>query len=250
MRFWANKEYVRPIGIDGKPVLETYIFHPGAYYPSANESEEDAISFETVARILVEQLGNQNFQMTQEGINADYILIINWGQTTPEADMEDVVYEGFSSVDELASDDLIVEELSESKRRENARLLGASKMYNMSTISLKKRLLEEAIVQDRYFINIFAVSIHDIRNRNQAQPDKKGNKPKLKATWECQLSVPTDHDDPAEAFKAMAKSGSSYFGKNVNDITFMKEGTKQGVVTIGEIRFIDDDESEVEEEQK
>ncbi|MEN8791194.1 MAG: hypothetical protein ACN4GF_09140, partial [Lentimonas sp.] len=55
MRFGANEDYVCPIGSDGKPSLETYIFYIGEYYPSAYETEDEAISFDSVARILVEQ---------------------------------------------------------------------------------------------------------------------------------------------------------------------------------------------------
>lgn len=47
----------------------------------------------------------------------------------------------------------------------------------------------------------------------------------------------------------MASTGSSYFGKNVRDITFMKEGIKQGVVTIGEIRFLDSEEEDTDESE-
>lgn len=236
MRFWAQDDYVRPIGADGKPSLETYTYFIGDYYPGAFEEEEDAIKFDTVARILAKELAPQNYLMVTNPKEADYILMVNWGQTTPESETEEVTYQAF---DEEGEDyDIVLDEVSEANKRKNAHLLGAKKMYDMSRISLKKRLLEEAIVQDRYFINIFAVSINDIRNR-----DKK--KPKVKATWECQLSVPVNNDRSTEdAFRAMAKSGSSYFGKNVRDLTFMKEGIKQGVVTIGEIRFLGDEETQ------
>jgi hypothetical protein len=228
MRFWANDSYVRPLGLDGRPSTETYIFYMGKYHPGAFETEGQAIDFDTVARILVEQLATQNYIMSADPLTADYILMINWGQTTPETDTEEVSYDGFG--DDM--DSVTFDEVPEHKKRENAKLIGASKLYDMSSYSLKKRLLEEAVVQDRYFINIFAVAIEDIRLRTK-------EKPQVKATWECQLSVPNAGMSEVEAFKAMAETGSSYFGKNVKDITFMKEGLKQGVVTIGEIRFLD-----------
>ncbi|MGJ8653555.1 MAG: hypothetical protein ACSHX8_09805 [Opitutaceae bacterium] len=238
MRFWAQKDYVRPLGADGKPSAETYTYFIGDYYPGAYEKEADAIKFDTVAKILVAELGPQNYLMAENPKDADYILMVNWGQTTPEAEKEEVTYQSFD--DEGEDYDIAIDEVSEANRRKNAKLLGANKMYDMSYISLKKQLLEEAIVQDRYFINIFAVSIHDIRNRDKENP-------KIKATWECQLSVPVNNDRSAEdAFRAMAKSGSEYFGKNVRDLTFMKEGIKKGVVTIGEIRFLGDEETDSE----
>ena len=235
MRFWAKEDYMRPIGADGKPAVETYIYYIGEYYPSAFEEEGDAIKFDTVARILVDELSQQNYKMVENTTTADYIIMVNWGQTTPEADTEEVTYEAIDPEEDF---DLVLDEVSDANKRKNAHLLGAKKMYDMSNYSLKKRLLEEAIVQDRYFINLYAVSADDIRNRG-------ANKSKLKATWECQLSVPVNKNRSTEdAFRAMAKSGSSYFGKNVRDLTFMEEGIKQGVVTIGEIRFLGDEETQ------
>ncbi|MEN8733508.1 MAG: hypothetical protein ABF329_01695, partial [Lentimonas sp.] len=117
--------------------------------------------------------------MTEDPRQADYILMINWGQTTPEADAEEVKYDGFGEDEDVS---IVIDEVPEAKKRKNAQLLGASKLYNMSHISLKKRLLEEAIVHDRYFINIYAVSIDEIKNR-----DTSAKGPKVKATWECQL---------------------------------------------------------------
>ena len=230
MRFWAQEYYVRPLGLDGKPSAESYTFYIGEYHPAAYETEEEAISFDTVARILVEELKRQNYVMSEVPKDADYILMINWGQTNPESSTEEVTHIVY---DEEDSDELILEEVPEHVKRKNAALLGASNIYNsMSRISLKKQLVEEAIVQDRYFINIFAASISDLKKWNAEDG-------KIRATWECQLSVPVDGRDGAVAMRAMAETGSGYFGQNVRDLTSMKEGLKKGVVTIGEIEFLE-----------
>lgn len=230
MRFWAQEDYVRPLGLDGKPSAESYTFYIGEYHPAADETEEEAISFETVARILVEELKKQNYVMSEVSTDSDYILMINWGQTNPESSTKEVAHIVY---DEQESDELILEEVPEHVKRKNASLLGASKIYNsLSRISLKKQRVEEAVVQDRYFINIFAASILDLKKWN-AEDER------IQATWECQLSVPVDDRDGAAAMRSMAETGSGYFGQNVRDLTFMKEGLKQGVVTIGEVRFLE-----------
>lgn len=232
MRFRAQEDYVRPTGLDGKPSVETYAFYIGEYHPAAHETEEEAISFDTIARILIEELSKQNYVLSEVPKDADYILMIHWGQTNPESSTEEVTHLTYN-IDEEEDDEFTVEEIPEHINRKNASLLGASKIYNsMSRISLKKRLVEEAIVQDRYFINIFAASISDLKKW-----DTKDEQ--IKATWECQLSVPVDDRDGAVAMRSMAETGSGYFGQNVQDLTFMKEGIKKGVVTIGEIQFLE-----------
>ena len=233
-RFWADKDYVRPIGLKGQPVAETYVFYSGSYYPSAYEEEGEVITFETVASTLIGELKKQNYQMTQEPRDADYILMVNWGQTNPEAETEEVTYGIYSGDKDQDYDEITVDVVPEKKQRENANLLGASKLYSMSRISLKKRQLEEAVGQDRYFINIFAISIEDLKTRTEVSD-------KIKPRWECQLSVPTGGiNDKKAAFAAMARIGSDYFGQNISDITFIDEQSSMSVVTMGELEFLVD----------
>lgn len=233
MRFWAQDEYARPIGLDGRPTAETYTFYIGEYYPGANETEEEVIPFDTVARILVEELKKQNYLMSDDPQAADYILMINWGQTNPESEVEEVTSYIF---DEEDVDEFTIEQVPEHVKRKNAALLGASNLYNsMSRISLKKELVEEAVVQDRYFINIFAVSIQNLMKRQSSDE-------KIQATWESQLSVPANKRDGIDAMKSMASTGSGYFGQNIDDLAVIKEGLKLGVVKIGEINFLEETE--------
>lgn len=228
MRFWAQDGYVRPVGIDGKPLLETYGFYIGEYYPGAFESEEKAIPFDTVARILVKELESQNYLISADPAEADYILVVTWGQTNPESETEEL---DFSFGDD--ENDLTLDTVPENVRRQNAQLLGATKEYNRwGPISLKQQLLEEALIQDRYFINLFAVSMDHLRSR-------KDSGEKIRTTWECQLSVPVGDREGTAAMRTMAVAGRSYFGKNVPNLTFVDEDLQEGVVTIGEVRFLD-----------
>jgi hypothetical protein len=232
MRFWAEENYLRPIGNDGKPIPETYAFYVGEYYPGAFESEAEAIPFDTVARILVKELENQNYVMSPNAAEADYILIIQWGQTTPESEIEEL---DFSVGDE--ENEWTLETVPEDVKRRNAQLLGATKEYNSwgSSISLKQQLVEEALIQDRYFINLFAVSMDHLRSRKESGE-------KIRISWECQLSVPVNDDEGTSAMRRMAAAGRTYFGQNMRRLTFVEEDLQEGVVTIEDIRYLDFDE--------
>ncbi len=171
--------------------------------------------------------------MSEVPKEADYILMINWGQTTPESSVEEVTH---FTIDEGEADEFTMEEVPEHVKRKNAELLGASRLYNsMSRISLKKQLVEEVIVQDRYFINIFAASMKDLAKRQSSDE-------KIQATWECQLSVPAGKRDGVDAMQSMARAGSGYFGQNISDLAVLKEDLMQGVVKIGEIPLLEDTE--------
>ena len=232
IRAWADPGYIREVDATGTASAESCTFYRGTYY--ASPYEEIAIPFEQVATILREHLEGQNYTMAAEPATADLLLVVNWGQTAPE---DPEVDSGFGSDDETTGGGL--SHMETNSEREKAELIGANQLFKMHPGLLKRRMLEEAVRQERYFINVVAYSLSEIRSRPEKErlPDAK---------WITVMSVPSKRVDPEHGFAVMSKTAAAYFGRNLADLTFFREGEKQGIVTIGETRFLEfiDDEGE------
>jgi hypothetical protein len=232
IRAWADPSYIRQVDATGQTQVESCTFYPGNYHPGAYETTPTP--FEEVATILRKHLESQNYTMAPEPAAADLLLVVNWGQTGAEEDEAAIEIDGDDGT--LSSG---LGHLDDHSERAKARLIGANKLFDMHPGLLKRRMLEEAVRQERYFINIIAYSLDEIRLR----PDKD-RLPEAK--WITVMSVPSKHIDPERGFTALSETASNYFGRNLADLTFFREGDKQGIVTIGEIRFLDFKEPEPE----
>tara|TARA_A100001015_G_scaffold303735_1_gene393886 strand:+ start:3793 stop:4617 length:825 start_codon:yes stop_codon:yes gene_type:complete len=246
VRSWAQEGYLRPSLEDGTKLEESYVFFKGEYYPGAYlENSEKGTSFLEVSSLLEEQLESRNYRLAKHPSAADFFLVIHWGELTPEADaFENDIEASFD--DDLGYDANVfnMSGVAESAKRKNAQIIGTSSMYDMHVYSMKRQKLEEAVQIDRYFINIIAFATSEMKARGEGDslPEPK---------WITQLSVPSSRQlEDAAAFDILAKTGAAYFGENVSDLDFMREGEKRGVVKIGELEFIESLPSEDSESSK
>ena len=235
VRSWAQEGYLRPSLEDGTKLEESYVFFKGEYFPGAYlENSEQGTSFLEVSTLLEEQLESRNYRLAKHPSVADFFLVIHWGELTPEADAFENDID--ASFDDDLGDDANAFNMSgvaESAKRKNAQIIGTSSMYDMHVYSMKRQKLEEAVQIDRYFINVIAFATSEMKTRSEDAPLPE---PK----WITQLSVPSSRQlEDATAFDILAKTGSAYFGENVSDLDFMREGEKRGVVRIGELEFIE-----------
>ena len=92
--------------------------------------------------------------------------------------------------------------------------------------------MEEASRYDRYFVNVVAISINEIRKRQE------GAKMPI-PLWTLQLSHPTGRAEPEEAFGTLAKTAGPYAGENLENADFIREKEKKGIVRIGKLEFIE-----------
>jgi hypothetical protein len=230
----ARENYIRSVDPEGIAKQESYTFYKGKYYPYAYEKPEDAIRFEEVAFALSKELTKKNYVMAEDPTDADFIMVVHWGQTNSNPESE--LIESFTASDDFedAFDGLsVLDEYEAGKQaRENAKIIGASGLYGMHVYSLRRQQLEEATQHDRYFVNVVAISIDEIRNR----PEKEVMPRPL---WTLQLSLPTGRADPVEAFGTLAKTAGRYSGENLINADFIREKDKQGIVRIGKLEFIE-----------
>jgi hypothetical protein len=228
----TRDNYIRPIKSDGEFVEESYTFCRGKYYPYEYENPEDIIRFEEVAFALKEELTKKNYVNAYDPMEADCILVLHWGQTNSGA--EDDSYIEFSNDGDDPFDALSIldEYEAANKAKENAKIIGATGLYGMHVYSLKRQQLEEASRHDRYFVNVVAISIDEIRKRPE------GAKMPI-PLWTLQLSLPTGRAEPEEAFGTLAKTAGLYSGENLANADFVREKEKQGIVRIGKLEIIE-----------
>lgn len=228
----ARDNYFRPNNSGGEFVEESYTFCKGKYYPYEYEKPEDAIRFEEVAFALKEELTKKNYVNADDPMKADCIFVVHWGQTNSRA--EDDSYTEFSDDSDDSFDVLSVldEYEAESKSKENAKIIGAAGLYEMHVYSLKRQQLEEASRHDRYFVNVVALSIDEIRKRPE------GAKMPI-PLWTLQLSLPAGRAKPEEAFGTLARTAGLYSGENLVNADFIREKEKRGIVRIGKLEFIE-----------
>ncbi len=238
----AREDYLRPVDDAGNTKAESYTFMKGKYYPYEYENPEDEIKFEEVAYALKQELTAKNYVMSDDPMKADFILVVHWGQTNsnPDVDYFDIAANADDPFDPMAELDAYE---ADNQARENARIIGATSLYDMHVYSLRRQQLEEAARHDRYFVNVLALSVKEIRER----PDKEVMP---KPLWTLQLSLPTGRADPSEAFGTLAKTAGRYSGENLLNADFIREKEKRGIVRIGKLEFIEtiDEGTEAPEE--
>ncbi|NCG08984.1 MAG: hypothetical protein GWO81_05375 [Verrucomicrobia bacterium] len=235
VRSWAQDTYERSKNEDGTPSQQSYVFFKGQYHPGSYLDDPEAgTPFQEVTTALKEQLAKRNYKLTSSPAIADLILVVHWGELTPQGDaFEDGIE---ASMDEDIGDDpnaFNMSGVSETAKRSNAQIIGTTRMYEIHKYSLTRQLLEQAVKEDRYFINVIAFDRVEVTQRLKDTPLPE---PK----WTTQLSVPSSRKlIDTTAFGILAKTGGSYFGENIEDLNFMRQGEKRGVVKVGELEFIE-----------
>lgn len=240
VRAKARADYVRPTDAEGRPIAEQYIFHEGKYYAAEYEADEEAIRFKEVAFALKKELRKRRYIMAEENSQAEIILIVHWGQTNPASDEDDpslsIEYSSFDSETGEVDSDMLMDFGSslETDRllRTNAEIIGAMDLYDMHVYSMRRRQLEEASLLDRYFVNLVALSIEEIRNRPES-------KVMPEPIWTMQLSLPAGRTRPELAFASLAETAGRFSGEELRNAFFIRDDEQKAIVRIGELEFIE-----------
>ena len=240
VRAKARADYVRPTDAEGRPIAEQYIFHEGKYYAAEYEADEEAIRFKEVAFALKKELRKRRYIMAEENSQAEIILIVHWGQTNPASDEDDpslsIEYSSFDSETGEVDSDMLMDFGSslETDRllRTNAEIIGAMDLYDMHVYSMRRRQLEEASLIDRYFVNLVALSVEEIRNRPES-------KVMPEPIWTMQLSLPAGRTRPELAFASLAETAGRFSGEELRNAFFIRDDEQKAIVRIGELEFIE-----------
>jgi hypothetical protein len=178
--------------------------------------------------------------MAEKNSQAEIILVVHWGQTNPASDEDDpslsIEYSSFDSETGEVDSDMLMDFGSslETDRllRTNAEIIGAMDLYDMHVYSMRRRQLEEASLLDRYFVNLVALSVEEIRNRPES-------KVMPEPIWTMQLSLPAGRTRPELAFASLAETAGRFSGEELRNAFFIRDDEQKAIVRIGELEFIE-----------
>src|SRR6188768_1774905 len=87
----ANRTYLERRQVDGKPKRETYVFMEGICLEGAcRDRTFETTTFREIAEFLAPELTQQNYWPTPEVKDADLLLMVHWGVTSPRASLNDM----------------------------------------------------------------------------------------------------------------------------------------------------------------
>jgi hypothetical protein len=238
----VSKDYVRKKLPDGSYQPEEYsLKNGGRYGKHSGDGSIDKLGFPDIARVIVEQLGTQNYLWDRTLATpqklGNLLIIIRWGKTRPPdlseprdlapvgPDYSRGIYpeqgrmarEHYADTMEAPSNAL-KDDIRIKTDESNAGILGYD--YDLSDM---QGLFE--VEHERYFVVVTAFD-------SQIYSKEK----KFKELWETRFSVSTHKTNFTKALPMMAKEASDYFGQNSDGL----ERVPLGHVKVGEPKSLGD----------
>lgn len=246
-----SKDYSRTKLPDGSYKPEEYFLKNGGRYdkPSGDASMDNK-RFPDIARVIVEQLGTQNYRPGTDPQKGKLIIVVYWGTSiTPNSSTS----HGMERAQDITQDlngnhlrlfgDYDMGQITFDQDDHNMTDLRNSAMLGYDWVKIHaappkfgnlypedQQLLNE-LEGERYFVVLLA---YDCQAFLKAK--------KYKELWETRLSISTSDTDFTKALPKMAKDASSYFGRDSNGLQHLPEGR----VNVGETKSL----GEVEAPQK
>ena len=239
---------------DGEAKYETYVFIKGNFYDSdfADKSLR-AASFEEVATTLAENMKQRNYYPSSSPSEGDLLIVVHYGTTSVEPDLEELFMldstdpyaqaetgegseeePGFS---EVYSDDFVdLADLSDFGANNTAQYqqtmrnnrLGISKALNRKNITSTEEFALRVEMQDeRYFIILMAYDYEKLRSENERE-----------LLWTTRFSVPSIGTNFEDAYPALARAASAYYGTSLEKYAKTSTHFGTGTVDIGTLETV------------
>ena len=239
---------------DGEAKYETYVFIKGNFYDSdfADKSLR-AASFEEVATTLAENMKQRNYYPSSSPSEGDLLIVVHYGTTSVEPDLEELFMldstdpyaqaetsegseeePGFS---EVYSDDFVdLADLSDFGSNNTAQhqqtmrnnRLGISKALNRKNITSTEEFDLRVEMQDeRYFIILMAYDYEKLRSENERE-----------LLWTTRFSVPSLGTNFEDAYPALARAASAYYGTSLEKYAKTSTHFGTGTVDIGTLETV------------
>jgi hypothetical protein len=191
------------------------------------------VSFDDMALIIAKELRSQNMFPHQDKSKGDFILIIHWGSTEVEEDLEDL-FPGFFDTAEGEQDIDMVNMMntwSLSTQRRNIGLIGFDKaLYKKNLNPNMEYELRLALKDERYFMTVNAFDYPLFLKTGEA-----------KLLWTTRFSTRSAGTNFERAYVDLTKAAVGYFGKNLEDLERERAGDARGTVEFGEIEVLESD---------
>ena len=238
----ASQEYVKQRALDDTKKVQTYSFSKGRYYKgNSKHSSMREFSFMDIVSDMAVHLQKQGYYNHPEAGEADLLIVVHYGVTDTEQSLFDLL--GDTSLADLGySENMDADAIAALQSKMNfletanqatedslfrkAELLGMEEAYYKKTPAHKRRQLEWALAQARYFVILMAYD----------WPLLKQGETKL--LWTTRYSIRALGQPFDQAIKDMNLVGGDYFGKNLDGLTQTRV-TDDSKVEIGDIEVIE-----------
>lgn len=267
----ANRDYSRQkFGESVAPKPETYVFMQGEFFPSVTvDPTLDRLTFRQLAEMLAPHLARQQYWPAKDAKNADLLLMVHWGVTTPSITLDesrgrdlpafdssrsivthtvgaDETPAGFASdvqdfLGDVPNENDVKAFWDDVERQQDMlaarmasggsiRLLGYGR--HLQALSQRGTLTtaEATLRSDLASERYFViVCAYDLR---QVQS------PKPKILWTLHLNVRSPGHNFTEALSLMSEAAVSYFGRQTDEVETVTPKLRQGRVTIGDVTIV------------
>ncbi len=227
---------------------ETYVFIKGNFYDGdfADKSLRTA-SFEEIAATLAENMKQRNYYPSTNPGEGDLLIVVHYGTTSVEQDLEELflldstdpyaMQEGEDGFAEVYSDDYVdLADLNDfgannaAQHRDTMRnnRLGISKALNRKNITEAEEFDLRVEMQDeRYFIILMAYDYRKLRTTKERE-----------LLWTTRFSVPAIGTNFEDAYPALARAASAYYGTSLEKYAKTSTHFGTGTVEIGTLETV------------
>ena len=190
------------------------------------------VEFEDIILIIGNQLKRRNMFPHIEQRKGDFLLVIHWGATDWEDDLDSFFPDGFQDAEGNLDVDLVntMNSWNYNTRRLNAALTGFDKVLygKRRPAPWEEAELREALSDSRYFIVVNAIDYQLLQNTGE-----------VKLLWTTRFSTRSPGTNFEIAHEDLINAAGGYFGKNLDGLEKERAGVDTGEVKIGEIEVIE-----------
>lgn len=222
---------------DAKP--ETFHVYQGRYFGGAIVDKSlDRVSFQEMVDTLAKDMAKKNYFPENDPMKGDLLIVVHWGVTSVEEDWADLMgitsYEEFS--DSSAEDDSTYDTSDSDFIHNPASQNSAAKLIGYDRALRKKGLTEDErnelrtdLKEERYFIIMMAYDYQLLLAEK-----------KLEFLWSTRFSLRSIGTNFEEAYQALSRGATPYFGENLDGLTKSTTHLGKGEVDFGELEIIED----------
>ncbi len=239
---------------------ETYVFIKGNFYDGDfSDKSLRTASFEEIAATLAENMKQRNYYPSTNPGEGDLLIVVHYGTTSVEQDLEELFmldstdpyaleetgiggfYSGDSDEEagysEIYSDDFVdLADLNDFDASNTARhrdtmrnnRLGISKALNRKYMTETEEFDLRVEMQDeRYFIILMAYDYLKLRTTKERE-----------LLWTTRFSVPAIGTNFEDAYPALARAASAYYGTSLEKYAKTSTHFGTGTVEIGTLETV------------